>query len=277
MVNPNRFYTYAYLREDRTPYYIGKGSGKRIYSKKDRVVNLPKDKSRIIFLKQNIIEEVAFKHEIYMIAVFGRKDLGTGILHNRTAGGEGCSGMICREDVKLKIKNSNLGKTHTQESKKKMSELAKLRRHTEETKIKIGKSSKNRKPMLGKKMTEETKKRLKEINLGRKHSEESKKKMSDAHKGRIYKPLTEEHKNKLSESNKGKHIITDEIKNKISNSLCKKTYRLISPAGEEIVIKNITKFCKENNLSLAGMRKVMYGKQIKPYKGWTGQVLQPVL
>jgi hypothetical protein len=27
----------------------------------------------------------------------------------------------------------------------------------------------------------------------------------------------------------------------------------------------------------AEMRKVMYGKQIKPYKGWTGQVLQPVL
>ena len=82
--------------------------------------------------------------------------------------------------------------------------------------------------MLGKKMTEETKKRLKEINLGRKHSEESKKKMSDAHKGRIYKPLTEEHKNKLSESNKGKHIITDEIKNKISNP------------------QNLQDFCEEN-------------------------------
>lgn len=272
-----QYYTYAYLREDRTPYYVGKGEKNRIYKKGKGEIKPPKDKSRIIFLKQNLTEQEAFKHEIYMINVFGRKDLGTGILRNRTNGGEGCSGMVHSEDVKLKIKNSNLGKKHTEKSKKKMSESQKGRIHSEETKIKIGKSSKNRKPMLGKKMSEETKKRLKEINLGRKHSEESKNKMSDAHKGRIYKPLTEEHKNKLSESNKGKHIITDEIKNKISNSLCKKTYKLISPLGEEIVIKNITKFCKENNLSLAGMRKVMYGKQIKPYKGWTGQVLCDVV
>ena len=86
----NDFYTYAYLREDRTPYYIGKGTGKRIYSTVKRV-NLPKDKSRIIYLKQNLTEEEAFKHEVYMIAVFGRKDNGTGILRNRTDGGEGTS------------------------------------------------------------------------------------------------------------------------------------------------------------------------------------------
>ena len=277
MVNPNRFYTYAYLREDRTPYYIGKGQGKRLYQKGKKETKPPKDESRIIFLKKNLNEEEAYKHEKYMIVVFGRKDLGTGILRNKTDGGGAPSGRVVSAESKEKLRRSNTGKKHTEKSKKKMSELAKLRRHTEETKRKIGEKSKNRKPRLGKKMSEEAKKKLKGINSGRKHSEYSKKKMSDAHKGRIYKPLTEEHKNKLSESNKGKHIITDEIKNKISNSLCKKTYRLISPAGEEIVIKNITKFCKENNLSLAGMRKVMYGKQIKPYKGWTGQVLQPVL
>ena len=100
----NKYYTYAYLREDRTPYYIGKGSGRRIYSS-NRTIKKPKDKSRIIFLKQNLTEEEAFKHEIYMIAVFGRKDLGTGILHNRTNGGDGISGYILSELDREKRKN----------------------------------------------------------------------------------------------------------------------------------------------------------------------------
>ena len=105
------YYTYAYLREDRTPYYIGKGIDKRIYSKW-RNVKPPKDKSKIIYLKQNITEEEAFRHEIYMIALYGRKDLETGILHNRTNGGEGCSGVIRSEEWKnnqsIILKNKGL-------------------------------------------------------------------------------------------------------------------------------------------------------------------------
>jgi len=89
-MNGVNYYTYAYLREDKTPYYIGKGTENRIYST-NRRVKPPKDKSRIIFLKQNLTEEEAFKHEVYMIDVFGRKDNGTGILRNRTDGGEGTS------------------------------------------------------------------------------------------------------------------------------------------------------------------------------------------
>ena len=110
MVNPNRFYTYAYLREDRTPYYIGKGSRNRIYSKYRSEIKPPKDKSRIIFLKKNLTEEEAFKHEIYMIAVFGRKDLKTGILHNRTGGGDGASGAIRSEEHKIKMSEFQTGK-----------------------------------------------------------------------------------------------------------------------------------------------------------------------
>ena len=98
MVNPIRFYTYAYLRVDRTPYYIGKGKGRRLYEKHQKGISVPKDKSRIIYLKQNLTEEEAFKQEKYMIAVLGRKDLGTGILHNRTDGGEGSSGAVRTEE-----------------------------------------------------------------------------------------------------------------------------------------------------------------------------------
>ena len=106
MVNPNRFYTYAYLREDRTPYYIGKGEGNRVYVRSKKCIKPPKDKSRIIFLKQNLTEEDAFKHEIYIIAVFGRIDSGTGILHNRTDGGEGASGCYSFFRIQRKIKKS---------------------------------------------------------------------------------------------------------------------------------------------------------------------------
>ena len=54
------YYTYAYLREDRTPYYIGKGKEDRIYSKQKNI-KPPKDKSRILYLKQNLTEEEAFR------------------------------------------------------------------------------------------------------------------------------------------------------------------------------------------------------------------------
>ncbi len=118
MVNPNRFYTYAYLRKDKTPYYIGKGCGKRLYYKYKNDIKPPKDKSRIIFLKQNLTEEESFKHEKYMIAVFGRKDLGTGILYNRTDGGEGSSGVIRSEEYKIKMSGAGkIGGTKTYEIK----------------------------------------------------------------------------------------------------------------------------------------------------------------
>ncbi len=85
----NDFYTYAYLREDGTPYYIGKGRGPRALKNFGRMgCKTPEEKSRILILKQNLSEFDAYKHEVYMISVFGRKDLGTGILRNLTNGGD---------------------------------------------------------------------------------------------------------------------------------------------------------------------------------------------
>jgi hypothetical protein len=188
----NRFYTYAYLREDRTPYYIGKGSGKRVFSS-NRAINRPKDKSRIIFLKQNLTEEEAFKHEIYMIAIFGRKDLGTGILHNRTNGGEGASGTIKSEETRRKIGEAKKGKNNPQYGKR-------------------GKNCHN----YGKSPSEETRKKMSERQKGEKNhnyekspSEETRKKMSEAQRGEnnaMYgKSRSEESRRKQSEARKGKY------------------------------------------------------------------------
>ena len=144
MVNPNRFYTYAYLREDRTPYYIGKGTRDRITDKR-KTIKPPKDKSRIIFLKQNLTEEETFKHEIYMIAVFGRKDLGTGVLHNRTDGGEGTSNIIRDENWKKNQKLSQENRFKDIEQRKKMSNSIKKWWDTPGIKNKLISSFKNKK------------------------------------------------------------------------------------------------------------------------------------
>ena len=132
------YYTYAYLREDGTPYYIGKGKNNRIFCRQKGDIKPPKDKLRVIFLKQNLTEEEAFKHEIYMINVFGRKDLGTGILYNRTNGGEGISGHNHSYETRMIIKQKSTGKTHSEETKRKISTGNKGKKQTEEAKRKIG-------------------------------------------------------------------------------------------------------------------------------------------
>jgi hypothetical protein len=132
----NDYYTYAYLREDGTPYYIGKGRGYRAYYKHRQLVRQP-PVERILFLKRNLTEEEAHKHEVYMIAVLGRKDLGTGILRNLTNGGEGTSGWRATPEFREKRRQMRLGQKHSEETKRKIGEGNRGKKVSKETREKL--------------------------------------------------------------------------------------------------------------------------------------------
>ena len=118
------YYVYAYLRENQTPYYIGKGKGDRAWNNSGhtmRGIHLPKDrKNNIIILQDNLEEHIALDIEAELIAHYGRQDLGTGILHNKTDGGPSPvlygeqNGMTRRahtEKTKQLIRETKLGKS----------------------------------------------------------------------------------------------------------------------------------------------------------------------
>jgi len=101
------------------PIYAGKGTGKRSSMHEWMAVSCPWIKNhkfnkirkilrnghRILVQhsKKLYLEDEAFEFEKLLISAIGRKDLGTGPLTNKTAGGEGVSGAIRSSKTRRKI------------------------------------------------------------------------------------------------------------------------------------------------------------------------------
>ena len=120
------FYTYVWLREDDTPYYVGKGKGNRAYigHRECGVFKAP-PRGRIVFYIA-CDEQDAFETEKLLIWYYGRKDLGTGCLRNLTDGGDGVCGIRkipCSPELRETRRRNALGKKHSKETRQKIAEI----------------------------------------------------------------------------------------------------------------------------------------------------------
>jgi hypothetical protein len=164
-----RFYVYSWLRQEDSdcgsrlsPYYVGKGTGNRAYDLKRCGAKPPKDQSYIVFVQEGLTEQEAFNLERYCIDLYGRIDLGTGILRNLTNGGEGASGCCHSIETREKMSRARLGNQHR----------------------------------LGKRHTQKTKDQMSRSHLGRNLSQEHKNKISQSKTGIAF---SQQHKNKMSQ------------------------------------------------------------------------------
>ena len=110
------YYTYAYLRLDGTPYYVGRGKKRRAYDRKKHGVKVP-SRDRILILKKGLTFEESITHEKYLIYVLGRKNNNTGILRNLTDGGEGNVGWVPTDETRSRMRISQTGRVLDSQTK----------------------------------------------------------------------------------------------------------------------------------------------------------------
>jgi hypothetical protein len=192
------YYVYIYLREDGSPYNVGKGKDDRW--KAVHGVEVPSP-DRVIFPITQTTEEWAHFMEMEFIDFYGRLNDGTGILENLTDGGEGSSGRILSEETKQKISQANKGKLTTEETRRKISEANKGKLRSKETKQKISNH------FSAVERTNEWKENIRKSLTGITHTVERRKNVSVA----IKKSQQEK-----GHPNKGKHWWTDGKTNKQS-------------------------------------------------------------
>jgi len=245
-IYPQIYYVYFYLRSKDsetakagTPYYVGKGKGYRAWTNHTNV-KTPDEGSKILIFESNLTELQAYMIERYFINWFGRKLNGTGILHNKTKGGEGFSGGPTK------------GVPKTQEHKDKISKAQKGKPKKKEQIEKISKS------LTGFKHTEEFCKKRSLIMMGNQNTPKG-------HK------FSKDRNQKISKSLKGRKHSKEHIENRFknrkapdqtgANNPMAKTFLITSPEGIQYTIKgNLEAFMEEHGIS----RYILFNQK----RGW---------
>ena len=179
----NDCYVYGYVRAKDGQhgmagsfYYIGKGCKWRKINTHD-TVKVPKDRTKIVTIASGLSEVDALQAEMFLIHLYGRVDLGTGCLRNRTDGGDGGGlGMIQSPESIAKRTAANTGKVRSQEFRDYMSRLANERAKDPNYIAKLSKAN------TGNTLSQAARNKIRAKHVGTTASPETRKKMSEAHK-----------------------------------------------------------------------------------------------
>lgn len=196
------------------PFYVGKGTDSRVQSfKRNRhhsfVVRHLGIRREVIMTTED--ESIAFEYEKRLIAELGTYKADhrislEDVRCNRTLGGDGVYGYVFTDEDRRLLsektsgdKNGMFGKSHNEETRRKIGDNQRGWHHTEETKLVLGEAAKR--IHTGKKRSEETRRKLSESRKGkppwnkgkklgkrtipRVFSEQARKNISEGCKGRI--------------------------------------------------------------------------------------------
>jgi len=220
-----RFYTYIHATPEGDVFYVGKGTGRRVYSMGDRSWLWREKFNSLDGITMKIVarfptEREAFEHEKQLVSQY--KSQGY-CLVNQCDGGSGPSGYKVTEDRKAKLSKIMKGYKHQivtcPHCGDKGGETSMKRWHFDNCKgpakkFKARVTLNGERICLGRFLTKEEAKAAEEdfyksnprpanIWLGRKHTEESREKMRRAQAGHDGRPWSDDQRKKMSDMRKG--------------------------------------------------------------------------
>jgi len=183
------YYVYLWLREDRTPYYVGKGKGYRGYVK--HLIGNPPPKERIIIVKNFDDEEESYQYEMWLIELYGRKCEG-GILLNTSIGGHNRNSRIRTEEEFIEIRKETIKKYQQSEkgketynrwvteNKERVKEIKKKYRDKNKEKLNENARNSKRKKAAAKIYREKNKERIAQVS--KEYQQKNKEKLREYHR-----------------------------------------------------------------------------------------------
>ena len=210
------FFVYVDRKPCGEPFYVGKGNMKRVNftvrnAAHTNICRKYPDWSREIAFSGD--EQDCFAEEVRLIALYGRRDKGTGTLANWTDGGEGASGNMHTGSTRKKMSEVQRKRWAEMSEEEREAHRAACGNHTEEGLRKMSEASKRKWDVWrenGSITSEATRAKISAANKGRKHSEETRAKMSAARRGRKHTPES------IAKIRAAKQNISAEIRAKIS-------------------------------------------------------------